>query len=133
MKEETFAFCSPKFQLLYWTCHTTVLKKTALNETTHEQNRVCNELSAQPNLTEVKNREHKKAGTALCISTVHDPSISSGPGKASIKRLLRSEKVNVQIQCSLLRPLPRLRHKALMKMYRLNLMDLWTKSLPHLE
>lgn len=110
-----------------------LLNKTALNKTTHEQNRVCNELSAQPNLTEVKNRERTKAGTALCISPVHDPCISSGPGEAGIKRLFRGEKVNVQIQCSLLRPLPRLRHKALMKMYRLNLMDSWTKSLPHLE
>lgn len=110
-----------------------LLNKTALNKTTHEQNRVCNELSAQPNLTEVKNRERTKAGTALCISPVHDPCISSGPGEAGIKRLFRGEKVDVQIQCSLLRPLPRLRHKALMKMYRLNLMDSWTKSLPHLE
>lgn len=120
---------SLNFYLLYQTCHTIVLNKTSLNKTSHEKNRLCNELSTQPNLTEVKNREHTKAGT----SPVNDPSISSVPGKAGIKRVFRGEKVNVQIQCSLLKPLPCLRHEALMKMYRLNLMDLWTESLPHLE
>lgn len=59
---------------------------------THEQNRLCNEVRAWPNLTVVKNREHTKPGTTVYMSPVNDPSISSGQGKVGIKKVSRGEK-----------------------------------------
>lgn len=131
-EESTFAFPGPNFQLLYWTCHTAALNEIALNKTNHEQNRLRNELSARPNLTEVKNREHSKAGTTLYMSPVNDPSIGFGPGRGGIKRYSGVKKLMYKYSVHSWNHYHVLRHTALMKMYRLNLMNLQTESLPHL-